>query len=432
MDKLLEQIKKYSTKFKKPKLNTELKYINTNSWFKMKEKKKKLFDPNDINIRPDKIVNDGYYTKRIKLHLFDWQENIINRWMNAYIHMFNHTIKYFKQCKFHNIKPELSIAKLKKLLEDRKNEVYNWSKIEINKKTIRVDRHLLDYAINDSLNRYKSCLTNIKNKNIKHFRLRYLNLDKSNKIIKIEKLAFNKDGFYTRTLKKINCCIDNFNYKQNVITTSILQYNKYKNEYYLLIKYRKRLRKNRSKNIISLDPGIRVPFTGYSNNKMVEIGTNINKHIRTKLLKIDDISNNESLSKGKIDRLKIKYYNRINNRINDFHWKTIKYLLDKNKTVLIGDLSTKRTGEKKGDKMTKRIGNLLNIYKFKEKLKYKCNYRNKNYIEVNEAYTSKTCCQCGNIKKDLKGNKIYKCIECNLKIDRDINGAINILIKSIE
>ena len=35
------------------------------------------------------------------------------------------------------------------------------------------------------------------------------------------------------------------------------------------------------------------------------------------------------------------------------------------------------------------------------------------------------------MKNDLGTNKIYKCIECNLKIDRDINGARGIFIKSI-
>ena len=36
---------------------------------------------------------------------------------------------------------------------------------------------------------------------------------------------------------------------------------------------------------------------------------------------------------------------------------------------------------------------------------------------------------CGNIKYDLKGEKIYKCSKCNYKEDRDINGSRNILIK---
>jgi putative transposase len=52
---------------------------------------------------------------------------------------------------------------------------------------------------------------------------------------------------------------------------------------------------------------------------------------------------------------------------------------------------------------------------------------------VTEEYTSKTCTKCGNIKYDLYGAETYRCSngECNLILDRDINGARNIYIKNI-
>jgi putative transposase len=40
---------------------------------------------------------------------------------------------------------------------------------------------------------------------------------------------------------------------------------------------------------------------------------------------------------------------------------------------------------------------------------------------VDERYTSKICSKCGNLKEDLGGNKIYKCNECKMEIDRDVN-----------
>ena len=40
--------------------------------------------------------------------------------------------------------------------------------------------------------------------------------------------------------------------------------------------------------------------------------------------------------------------------------------------------------------------------------------------------SSKTCSQCGEIKKDLKlKDRVYKCI-CGLNIDRDLNASINL------
>ena len=57
-------------------------------------------------------------------------------------------------------------------------------------------------------------------------------------------------------------------------------------------------------------------------------------------------------------------------------------------------------------------------------------YKNKYLILCTENYTSKACTNCGHIKQNLGGNKIYKCKKCKSVIDRDINGARNIYIKT--
>ncbi len=53
-------------------------------------------------------------------------------------------------------------------------------------------------------------------------------------------------------------------------------------------------------------------------------------------------------------------------------------------------------------------------------------------IEVNEAYTSKTCSHCGvrwDFPKEPKSLAIreYKCLCCHVGQDRDVNAARNIL-----
>ena len=81
--------------------------------------------------------------------------------------------------------------------------------------------------------------------------------------------------------------------------------------------------------------------------------------------------------------------------------------------------------------MSKRIINVYNLYKFRERLEYKCDMTSTKYNCVDERYTSKMCSNCGNLHENLKGNKIYECINCKIKIDRDINGARCILLKSM-
>ncbi|MCE7735775.1 MAG: transposase [Candidatus Heimdallarchaeota archaeon] len=49
---------------------------------------------------------------------------------------------------------------------------------------------------------------------------------------------------------------------------------------------------------------------------------------------------------------------------------------------------------------------------------------------MDEAYTSQTCSGCGLIRKANRIKRgLYKCDNCNLQLNADINGAINIMRK---
>ena len=65
---------------------------------------------------------------------------------------------------------------------------------------------------------------------------------------------------------------------------------------------------------------------------------------------------------------------------------------------------------------------------FRTYLKYKCESNNIPLVLVDRWYSSsKTCSCCGNIYKELKlSDRVYICPKCGVKLDRDINAAINI------
>ena len=69
-----------------------------------------------------------------------------------------------------------------------------------------------------------------------------------------------------------------------------------------------------------------------------------------------------------------------------------------------------------------------NFFSIRNKLINKCKERNIELRLVDTFYpSSKTCSCCGSIKKDLKlNNRIYKCSNCGLEIDRDYNASINL------
>ncbi len=70
-------------------------------------------------------------------------------------------------------------------------------------------------------------------------------------------------------------------------------------------------------------------------------------------------------------------------------------------------------------------------YVFRQRLEYKCSMFNVNYKLVNERRTSKTCSNCGNYNEKLGAASMYYCKKCKCIIDRDINGARNIYIRSL-
>ena len=72
----------------------------------------------------------------------------------------------------------------------------------------------------------------------------------------------------------------------------------------------------------------------------------------------------------------------------------------------------------------------ISYFELKQKLETKCKEYDLTLEIKDEHYTSKTCTCCGTIKRNLGSNKIYNCINCKILIDRDINGARNIMLKN--
>ena len=126
---------------------------------------------------------------------------------------------------------------------------------------------------------------------------------------------------------------------------------------------------------------------------------------------------------------------KIKNIVDDLHWKTISWLTKNFKTILLPSFEVKNMTSKKIPKKirklrSKEVRRMLSLshYKFKERMKYMCSLRGNSLYIVNEAYTSKTCGWCGK-EKECKG-RMYRC-PCGFKLERDLNGSRNIVMKHI-
>ena len=65
---------------------------------------------------------------------------------------------------------------------------------------------------------------------------------------------------------------------------------------------------------------------------------------------------------------------------------------------------------------------------FLSKLEYKADRHKVEIVKAGSFFaSSKTCSRCGHKKQDLTlSDRTYHCSECDLRIDRDLNAAINL------
>ncbi|AVL95110.1 putative transposase [Moumouvirus australiensis] len=328
-------------------------------------------------------------------------------------------------------------------------------------------------VIKNILANHKSAITNLKNGHIKTFDIKYKSRKNKNQFLFVDYRALKPDGkLWGRTIKTPlgmrkgeKRWFDNYmkeyelkkfgDDKGDKERKDMIITREYPGMYYLHIPYTKTIEnKPIQESIISIDPGIRTFHTFYDpEGKCGKIGDNLTNHIirlyekidkiQSKITKTNTKNNDLGYKKNKICRQNMRkrcawLRTKIKNTIRDYHWKTASFYCKNYGHVIIPKLDTdslkkrikKDYGLSKGSPMIRRIM-ALSHNEFINKLLHKSKQYNTNVLIVNEAYTSVTCGNCGIKHEKLGSNKIYKCIHCKRKIDRDINGARNILIKTL-
>ena len=149
--------------------------------------------------------------------------------------------------------------------------------------------------------------------------------------------------------------------------------------------------------------------------------------------KYKNIMKGESYNTSNIRRIRKKIrrcYYKLNNIRTDYINKLVYNIvaIAKTKIITIEDLSiSNMLTNNKNHKLHSYISD-SGFYSFREKLINKCHEYNTE-IRLAKRYfkSSKTCYNCGHIKKDLSLNdRVYKCKKCGIEVDRDINAAINL------
>ena len=221
--------------------------------------------------------------------------------------------------------------------------------------------------------------------------------------------------------------------------------------------------------IVALDPGVRTFLTGYDpRGEIVEFGKEDFKRLTNLCHRYDQLQSEWSNKKGEclkprklskerkgkprrahpqkprrnnhrhrchLKRAGRRMQERIHNLVDEVHRQTVKHLVSNYDTILLPKFSTsqmvlKKRVKRKIRSKTARAMLTWSHYRFRIRLEDKI--REVPWCRVvlcNEAYTSKTCGACGFVHHQLGGNKVFSCPQCGVVMDRDMNGARNILLR---
>lgn len=397
---------------------------------------------NNFNLENDDLINGRplkdvlIKTYKILLLPNNKQKLYLIKWMDAWIEMYNkvisiiknerktQSIKLNKSLKYNQMNlNNLDLTKLKKDLKPFKHLL---------KSKYFIDSHTLDYCINDVLTMLKSSITNLKNSNTKKSKLRYIKKTKKSKIFKVENFgSITTNSFFTSKLGKYLHSNPNVNYKKSNSSLSTIQFKNGK--FYMLVKKKLTINKNYNKNkIISLDPGHKTFLTGLSNDCLLEIGKNVDKKIRKRLIKMDKIKKQKRSKVKNRRKHLLKHEKKLSNYVNNLHYQTVNYLTSNYSHILLGNYSTKSMVESdKSNKMNKRIGSSLKFYQFREKLIYKSIIKSCKFSLVDEYNTTKACSNCSTLN-NIGSSREYNCKRCLQLYTRDTNSCKNILLRAIK
>ena len=315
-------------------------------------------------------------------------------------------------------------------LKEHENEL-SW----INEVSAKIKQQELEVLLTGIIRFYKKISGFPKYKNAKK--------DRASFPVRNDRITFRKNK-HTVSIEKVGQVkYQNPNFDFQIQKTYIRPYCVYDNKYwYLCFAEKRNLKETKTTlNRIGIDLGVKNLAT-YSNTLEPTININKTKEIKRLKKKLKRLTRkfyrNAYLSKKENgeyiqtkNQIKLKnqirlIYRKINNiRLNHIHQATAAVTKLLPEAIILEDLNVK--GMLKNKHLSSQIAE-QNFYEFRRQIEYKSERNSIKCIIADRFYpSSKTCSNCGyKIKKLSLKQRTFKCPECGLEIDRDLNAAINL------
>jgi putative transposase len=189
--------------------------------------------------------------------------------------------------------------------------------------------------------------------------------------------------------------------------------------------------------IVALDPGVRTFQTFFS----PDLAGTLGEHDFGRLVRLchhlDALISRYSTTKHKKQRYRMrKAADRLRWKIRDLrdelHAKAIRFLVDHFDIIVIPTFQTSQMVTRQHRKLrskTVRVMLTWAHFQFKQRLQVVAEQYGKHVLEVNEAYTSKTCSWSGEIVKVGSSERIRGAD--GIIMHRDVNGARGIFLRAL-
>lgn len=392
------------------------------------------------------MVKEDTITKtlRIKLRLKPHQKKILETWSHHNRYTFNMTIEQIEKGVKNKRKLRDKLVTSEALPENRK-----W--------LLETPKVIRQQAVFKAHSNYKTAVTNYKSGLTNKFQFqkkknnlwtmgieKQISINKNGEMTMFKNKPFNFGSFKAidKVFKRgINHIFEPKGKNMKPRRECNIHRDDY-NRYYLIVPYTvKKQNPPKNERIVSLDPGLRKFLTAYSpDGEYAFLGINCRDRLFELFSKIEIINNllstelTTSINRKRLRRRKLAVYRKLGDLKRELHNKMINYLTTNYTSIVLGKINTKELVNREKSILRAKEKILLyslGHYEFRCKLANACKSKGLNLYVVNEAWTSKTCTKCGLINKKLGGSETFNCSQCDNNVDRDVNGARNILIRNL-
>lgn len=305
----------------------------------------------------------------------------------------------------------------------KENEEFSWM-------LGTVPDHISYFAIDDLNNQIKRVLTKKASKvSFKSVKDKHKTFSQRNdiKLFKNGKIQISKIGLVKTSKHMINRVpeIPNKKYLASIRIT------KNNDNYYIsfnVLQEKKPL--NKKGEVIGIDLGITklmVTSEGYEVNRPDSLVRVYEKKLRRLKRRAGKVYRSGKRSKNldKLEKEISKISKKIENVLNDNINKEIAFILSSNpKAIVMEDLAVSNMVK------NRHVSRQLNRAKFRyirDQFQYRCERQGIDFMLADRYYpSSKICSSCNEKNKLGKGQRTYKCKNCGLEIDRDLNASINL------